>query len=150
MYNIHIFCLFQMEPPASRRPVSGGIPCGQHRSSRRRVRPVPVGVHLPAGPADFAAGCIHCLRGRQRRTCQHFQSSLSLLTAFRRAPSAHRERGWRFCMTQTSFLRLCFPLLTRGGYDLNACNNVRDILYNADVISHIVKLIVHSPVGKSV
>ena len=33
-------------------------------------------------------------------------------------------------------------------YDLNGCNNVRDILYNNDDINHIVKLIVHSPVGK--
>ena len=29
-------------------------------------------------------------------------------------------------------------------------NNVRDILYNTDVITNIVKLIVHSPVGKLV
>ena len=29
-------------------------------------------------------------------------------------------------------------------------NSVRDILYNTDVTSHIVKLIVHSPVGKLV
>ena len=35
-----------------------------------------------------------------------------------------------------------------NGYDLNACNNVRDILYNTDVINHIVKLSVRSPVGK--
>ena len=34
--------------------------------------------------------------------------------------------------------------------DLNAYNNVRDILYNTDVITNIVKLIVHSPVGKLV
>ena len=34
--------------------------------------------------------------------------------------------------------------------DLNACNNVRDILYNSDVITNIVKSIVHSPVGKLV
>ena len=138
VWHSHILplSLFQMEPPASRRPVSGGIPRGQHRSSRRRVHPVPVGVHLPTGPVVFASGCIYHFRGRQRRTCQRFQSSLSLLAAFRSAPSAHRERGWRFCLTQTSFLHLCFPLLMRGGYDLNACNNVRDILYNADVISH--------------
>ena len=35
-------------------------------------------------------------------------------------------------------------------YDFNACNNVRDILYNIDIINPIVKLIVHSPVGKLV
>ena len=35
-------------------------------------------------------------------------------------------------------------------YDFNACNNVRDILYNTDIINPIVKLIVHSPVGKLV
>ena len=34
--------------------------------------------------------------------------------------------------------------------DFNACNNVRDILYNTDIINYIVKLVVHSPVGKLV
>ena len=33
---------------------------------------------------------------------------------------------------------------------VNACNNVRDILYNTDVINYIVELIVPSPVGKLV
>ena len=37
-----------------------------------------------------------------------------------------------------------------AGYDFSACNNVRDILYNTDVINPVVKLIVHSPVGKLV
>ena len=32
--------------------------------------------------------------------------------------------------------------------DLNAYNNVRDILYNNDVITNIVKSIVHSPGAK--
>ena len=32
--------------------------------------------------------------------------------------------------------------------DLNAYNNVRDILSNTDVITNIVKSIVHSPAGK--
>ena len=36
----------------------------------------------------------------------------------------------------------------KNGYDFNACNNVREILYNTDVITSIVKLIIHSPVGK--
>ena len=36
----------------------------------------------------------------------------------------------------------------KNGYDLNVYNNVRDILYNTDVITNIVKSIVHSPVGK--
>ena len=35
-----------------------------------------------------------------------------------------------------------------GGYDFNACNTVRDILYNTDDINSIVNLIVHCPVGK--
>ena len=35
-------------------------------------------------------------------------------------------------------------------YDINAFNNVRDILHNTDVITFIVKLIVRSPVGKLV
>ena len=38
----------------------------------------------------------------------------------------------------------------KNGYDLNDCNNVRDILYNTDVINNIDKLIVYSPVGKLV
>ena len=38
----------------------------------------------------------------------------------------------------------------RNGYGLNACNNVRDTLYNTDIINSFVKLIVHSPVGKLV
>ena len=41
-------------------------------------------------------------------------------------------------------------LFQKNGYDLNACNNVRDILYNTDATNHIVKLIVHSPVGQLV
>ena len=37
----------------------------------------------------------------------------------------------------------------KNGYDLNAYNNaVRNILYNTDVITNIVKSIVNSPVGK--
>ena len=39
-------------------------------------------------------------------------------------------------------------LFQKNGYDFNACNNVRDILYNTDIISFIVKLIDYSPVGK--
>ena len=38
----------------------------------------------------------------------------------------------------------------KNGYDLNAYNNVRDILYNTDVITNIVKSIVDSPVGNLV
>ena len=41
-------------------------------------------------------------------------------------------------------------LFQKNGYDLNVYNNVRDILYNTDMISSVVKLIVHSPVGKLV
>ena len=41
-------------------------------------------------------------------------------------------------------------LFQKNGYDFNACNNVRDILYNTDIISSVVKLIVHSPVDKLV
>ena len=36
-------------------------------------------------------------------------------------------------------------LFQKNGYDFNACNNVRDTLYNTDIINPIVKLIVHSP-----
>ena len=41
-------------------------------------------------------------------------------------------------------------LFQKNGYDLHAYNNVRDILYDNDVITNIVKSIVHSPVGKLV
>ena len=39
-------------------------------------------------------------------------------------------------------------LFQKNGYDLNAYNNVREILYNTDVITNTVKSIVNSPVGK--
>ena len=39
-------------------------------------------------------------------------------------------------------------LFQKNEYDFNACNNVRDILYNTDIISSIFRLIDHSPVGK--
>ena len=38
----------------------------------------------------------------------------------------------------------------KNGYDFSDCSNVRDILYNADIIISNVKLIVHSPVDKLV
>ena len=41
-------------------------------------------------------------------------------------------------------------VISQRGYDFNSCRNVRDILYNFDVTNHVVKLIVHSPVGKLV
>ena len=41
-------------------------------------------------------------------------------------------------------------LSQKNGCDLNVYNNVRDILYNNDVITNIVKSIVYSPVGKLV
>ena len=45
---------------------------------------------------------------------------------------------------------LLLQLFKKNGYDLNAYNNVRDILYNTYVITNIVKSIVHSPVWKLV
>ena len=41
-------------------------------------------------------------------------------------------------------------LFQKNGYDLNAYNNVSDILYHTDVSTNIAKLIVHNPVGKLV
>ena len=41
-------------------------------------------------------------------------------------------------------------LIQKNGYEFNACNNVRDSLYNTDVSNSIVKLIVDSPVGQLV
>ena len=46
--------------------------------------------------------------------------------------------------------RITTEIFQKKGCDFNACNNVRDILYNADAINSIVKWIVHSPVGKLV
>ena len=43
-----------------------------------------------------------------------------------------------------------YRVISENGYDLNAYNNVGDILYNTDVINNIVKSIVRSPVGKLV
>ena len=37
---------------------------------------------------------------------------------------------------------ITIELFQKNGYDLNAYNNVRDILYNTDVITNIVKSIV--------
>ena len=41
-------------------------------------------------------------------------------------------------------------IFQKKGYDFNACNNVRNILYNIDVINSIVFFgcFFHSPVGK--
>ena len=52
----------------------------------------------------------------------------------------------RLFILSINHILLEYPITTV----INACNNVRDILYNADIISYIVKLIVHSPVGKLV
>ena len=41
-------------------------------------------------------------------------------------------------------------LLQKNGYDLNPCNTVKDILYNTDVASSVVNLIVQSPVSEFV
>ena len=43
-----------------------------------------------------------------------------------------------------------YRVISENWYDLHAYNNVRDILYNNDVITNIVKSIAHSPVGKLV
>ena len=51
-------------------------------------------------------------------------------------------------MFQTCFITT--ELFQKNGYVFNACNNIRDILYNTNIISSVVKLTVHSPVGKLV
>ena len=59
----------------------------------------------------------------------------------------------RFGLSVKHLLLAC-PITTelfqKNRYDLNVYNNVRDILYNTDVITNIVRSIVHSPVGKLV
>ena len=51
-----------------------------------------------------------------------------------------------------SHILLDGPITTRSlqknGYDFNVRNNIKDILYNTDVIASLVKLIAHSSVGK--
>ena len=52
-------------------------------------------------------------------------------------------------LLNTYCLNVLLPqLFQKNGYDLNAYNNVRDILYTTDVITNIVKSVFHSPVGK--
>ena len=45
---------------------------------------------------------------------------------------------------------ITIDLFQKNEYHFNDCNNVRDISYNTDIIISIVKLIVHSPVGRLV
>ena len=67
------------------------------------------------------------------------------------------------CVCKNIVSVICYPVLSyhivlecpittelfqKNGYAFNACNNVRNILYNTDIINSIVKLIVQSPVGK--
>ena len=59
------------------------------------------------------------------------------------------------CLSWKSFAKhillecpITTELFQKNRYDLSAYNNVRDILYNTDVITNIVELIVHNPVGK--
>ena len=52
-------------------------------------------------------------------------------------------------LLDTCYLNVLVPqLFQRNRNDINACNNIRDILYNTDIVNSIVKLIVHSPMGK--
>ena len=39
-------------------------------------------------------------------------------------------------------------LVRKNGYDFNACDIARDILYITDVVTSVIKLIVHGPAGK--
>ena len=48
------------------------------------------------------------------------------------------------------YVSVTTELFQKNLYDLYAYNNVRDIFYNTDVITNIVRSIVHSPVGKLV
>ena len=73
---------------------------------------------------------------------------------FRQAsPHADPARGGIFFfksyLLDTCYLNVLLPqLFQRNRNDINACNNIRDILYNTDIVNSIVKLIVHSPMGK--
>ena len=54
------------------------------------------------------------------------------------------------CWLQQTFVNAHLAGWWEQGYDFNACNSVTYILYNTDIISSVVKLIVHGPVGKLV
>ena len=45
---------------------------------------------------------------------------------------------------------ITIDLFQKKGYDFNDCNNVTDILYNSVIIISVVKMIVHSHMGKLV
>ena len=56
-----------------------------------------------------------------------------------------------FYLLNTYYINVLLPqLFQKNEYDFNTCNDIRDILYNTDIINFVVKLIVHSPVGKLV
>jgi len=60
---------------------------------------------------------------------------------------------WKNILSVKQLLLECSittELFQKNGYEFNPCNNVRDILYNTDIINCIVKLIVRSSVGKLV
>ena len=59
------------------------------------------------------------------------------------------------CVCKNIVSVICYPVLSyhivlecpittelfqKNGYDFNACNNVRDILYNTDIINSVVKI----------
>ena len=54
------------------------------------------------------------------------------------------------CKNILSVKHITTELFQKNGYDFNASNNGRHILYNTDIINSIVKLIVRSPAGKLV
>ena len=102
--KLFLFALFQVEPPAGGRSVFSGIPRGQHRASRRRVRPLPVGVRLSAGGPVFGAGRVRSLWGNAPGVRGGLQGGVSVLAAFRCTPCAHGECEWGVCLALAVFL----------------------------------------------
>ena len=52
------------------------------------------------------------------------------------------------CNIQLTIFNFLFSV--ESDDDFNACNNIRDVYYNTDIINSIANLIVHTPVGKPV
>ena len=87
----------------------------------------------------------------------------SCLIYLARAIYKFRLNSWNTKYSQTvacicknvlavNHILLYCPITTKSfqknGYDFNACNSVRNILCNTDVMTSVFKLIVHSAVGK--
>ena len=119
-------------------------------------------------------GMTTCLQNKGMATCLQNNGTATCLQTARVWQPAYRAMAWQSAhlpqpplaaedrlqslelSISTKSVQLRYghhyhdTLFQKNGYDFNACNNVTDILCNTDVVNFIVKLIVHSHVGKSV